>query len=328
VTDGGYVPLNTSIQVDVAASESGYCSHFEWGIFWNNIQRNLNYVVWSQVSPAQSFLSFAASLGFQSIDTTQYPNLAGGSGPQNIAYNWPNGSGVGSYQLQFVTRALATECNIPTDSTPITRTLNVVECKPNWYTDPSNNIEHLVPTAPPNQINVFLDPAIFGADGTTVPAALDAAITSWNNALTASGVSMVRVTSPCPTGPACITVQSTDLGQSICGKSPLAQTDSNGGYTGNNLYLQLNSNASGPWSTWSGASLQRTFAHELGHRLGLKDDSAICDISAVSAVMEPNFSCGIIDYPSTSPTATDTLPINNTVYGGQTRSTCGFPGGL
>ena len=317
--DGGYLALNTIAQFDVAASVTGTCHYYVWCSFYNDQIRYLNVVAWSQVSPSQTNASFQASLAYQNLDTTQYPATVGGSGHQTLSWNTQ-----GTYQLQFVTRAMSTNCSIPTDSTTVTRTINVLKCGPRWAIDSNNNIQHLVPVISPDTISVYLDPTAFGGTGSTIANALDSAISNWNNLVGSSGISLARVTSACSTGPKCITVQAADLGPSQCGYIPPAITDSTGGLTGDNLYIQINNNASADWHTWNATSLQRTFAHELGHLLGLGDYATSCDSSGDSAVMQPNFYCSSVASPLTTPSLSDYLPINNTVYGGRTRTTCGY----
>jgi hypothetical protein len=86
----------------------------------------------------------------------------------------------------------------------------------------------------------------------------------------------------------------------------------------------VNNNSSAKWNNWNSASAQRTWAHELGHLLGLGDYAVSCDSSGNGAVMQPNFACGPTASPVTTPTLNDSIPINNTVYGGYPRNTCGF----
>lgn len=193
------------------------------------------------------------------------------------------------------------------------------KCQPKWDIDQYDHITHMVPPVPPSTISVFLDPGSFAS----AASALEAAIIDWNSVLGASGIKFARVDTACATGPGCITVQGADLGLSACGFSPPAGTDPvTGGYTRTNLVLQLNTNANSKWTDFTSAGLERTFVHELGHRLGLKDADATCDNSGNSAMMQANFDCA--GSPSTSPTINDYLPINNTVYGAHSRNTCGF----
>jgi dual-action HEIGH metallo-peptidase len=161
-----------------------------------------------------------------------------------------------------------------------------------YETTSNGNIAHLTPLTPPNKVQIFLDPNTLSAAGT----ALDGAINDWNTKVTATGVEFQRVSSSCGSGPDCITVQPVSMLGS-CGWTPNSFTDSNGGFVANR-FLQIDSG----WRTWSSASLQRTFAHELGHSLGMDDYSvtSACDTTGNSAVMQPNFYC--------NPTATPYRP--------------------
>jgi hypothetical protein len=193
--------------------------------------------------------------------------------------------------------------------------LNALQCEPKWQTDGNGNLIHLAPPTSPNKIDIYLDPdSLSGA-----ASALDAAIGGWNPQLTGTGIELRRVNSPCGTGPGCVTVQSASLGG--CGFTPPVSTDSTGQIVGN-IFLQIRAN----WSTFTPDSLQRTLAHEIGHLLGLAnyDATEACDTTGNSAVMQENFTCGPDSSPSVNVTINDYLPVKNTVYGGNTRNTCGF----
>jgi hypothetical protein len=223
----------------------------------------------------------------------------------------------GAFTFTSTVQANATPCNLtPASFAGKPFEVSVVKCEPKWRTDPNDHIAHLVPPTPPDPIRVYLDPSTLSA----ARSALDDAIGDWNSHISATGITFQRVDSSCGSGPDCITVQAVpDLGS--CGYRPPLQTDSNGGYVGN-MYLQID----GSWNTWSSQSLQRTFAHELGHFLGIGDYSttSACDATGNAAVMQPNFVCSSASTPLTATSFSDYRPVNNTTYGGKSRLTCGF----
>jgi hypothetical protein len=113
----------------------------------------------------------------------------------------------------------------------------------------------------------------------------------------------------------------------MCGQiAGAAGSDATGGWNGQNLFLYINNNTNYSLASWNAPSAQRTFAHEIGHLLGLADYSATCDSTGNTAVMQKNFDCSPVIAPMAYPTVNDYLPVNNTVYGGGTRATCGFSG--
>lgn len=73
---------------------------------------------------------------------------------------------------------------------------------------------------------------------------------------------------------------------------------------------------------YSSDGLQRTFAHELGHFIGLANyNSAACDVS--DAVMQDQFNCSSQSVMK-AVTINDYLPVANSVYGTKSRKSCGF----
>ena len=147
--------------------------------------------------------------------------------------------------------------------------------------------------------------------------ALDAAIANWNSSVSGAGVPFERVSVTGGTGSRCITVETASLG--ACGRSQWGAPDASGAHTGF-LKLQILPD----WNTWTAESLQRTFAHELGHFLGVGNYSAPTSCVGDDAVLHPGFGYGPTVMPLRTTTLNDSLPILNTVYGGKSKRSCGF----
>ena len=126
------------------------------------------------------------------------------------------------------------------------------------------------------------------------------------------------VTTACTSGPRCINVAATSsLGS--CGFASWAPPNSSTGEHTGTLLIELDST----WATWSSQSLERTFAHELGHFMGLNNYTAACGVN--DAAMQATFVCGPGATPSTTVSMNDDyLPAVNTVYGGKSKLSCGF----
>jgi dual-action HEIGH metallo-peptidase len=140
---------------------------------------------------------------------------------------------------------------------------------------------------------------------------LTTAVTDWENR---TGFDFDIVTDvPC-TGSRCINIDLALI--SDCGIAGGSSTDSTGLRTGTQT-IQINSSA-----TFTTSGLQRTFAHELGHMLGLEDsDSTNCSVS--DAVMQDQFNCEAASVMD-DVTINDWTPVNITAYGSGSRLTCGF----
>jgi hypothetical protein len=174
-----------------------------------------------------------------------------------------------------------------------------------------------VPPAP-NKIKVYL-PSAMAALATQ----LDNAINDWNARIAITSLAFERVGTACVAGPDCITVEVEDipdgLGGYYCGHyshdTPYWAT---GEHTGG-LQLELSST----WASYSAAAQRRTFAHELGHFLGLNELSTTACAQS-DAVMQPAFTCTSTSNPVAALTAADYVPVVSTVYGGHTKKSCGF----
>jgi len=164
----------------------------------------------------------------------------------------------------------------------------------------------------PGTVDVFLDQTTMS--GAT--SALDATITDWNSRLTGTGITFSRVSSSCGSGAHCIEVAPASLG--TCGMASWGTPDpTTGAHTGG-LLLQVHST----WSTFSADSLQRTFAHELGHFLGLHNYTSACGSN--DAAMQDTFVCSPTSAPLKTATINDYLPVGNSTYGGGPTVSCAF----
>jgi hypothetical protein len=74
------------------------------------------------------------------------------------------------------------------------------------------------------------------------------------------------------------------------------------------------------WSSRSDDRLHRTFAHELGHSLGLRDNSGATSNSVMSLAPDCSSTTGL----TLSPTLTDVLPVTSPTYAQNSRKACGF----
>jgi hypothetical protein len=197
-------------------------------------------------------------------------------------------------------------------------TLNVLQCAPNFIdTHPSTGaplpyILRVSPHPSPSPLQIYLPgtPHVLAGAAT----ALDAAISDWNTRVgAASGVFLTRVSSPCGSGSDCITVRELNIGN-YCGTFEGAWD--NNGYFNADMFLNL----SPSWQSYSSTGLQRTFVHELGHALGL-DNNQSCTVN--QAAMNDTFDClGTVS--TVTSTFNDYRPVNNTVYGGKPKTSCGF----
>jgi hypothetical protein len=212
------------------------------------------------------------------------------------------------YEYTSITGAVATNCSISPTSFPQNNTVTVhaLSCKPQF------EVGRFHP-APNSTVQIYLPSAL-----ASLASDLDYAINQWNLYLAIQSVQFQRVGSPCGTGPSCINVEVTNLGDD-CGFARWGPGDTATGFHTGGLKIQLNTT----WQSWSSDSSRRTFGHELQHLLGLANFEDYC-LNESDAIMNPNYSCGSEAHPATAVTKNDHIPVLNTVYDGKSGRSCGF----
>lgn len=311
--DGGYIKTGTLYRLHIAASVAGSCQtrvfQYPPGTCVNSTVTTRN-IGTSTLSVDGVFKGYvvASSSTLQNYDTTVPTNTTS----TGVGYSTAI---LGAHTYTSSTNATQTSCTLAPPSFPQNHaiTVNALKCQPKFVDDTAVDMPHLAPPASPDKVEVFLDPASM-ADAAT---ALDAAIADWNTSVSGAGVPFDRVSVACGNGPRCITVEATS--PEACGRSEWGAPDGSGAHTG---FLKLQVLPS--WNTWTPESLQRTFAHELGHFLGVGNYSAPTSCVADDAVMHPGFGCGPTVTPLKTVTLNDSLPILNGVYGGKSKRSCGF----
>jgi hypothetical protein len=256
------------------------------------------------IAPSNSFT-------IQSVDTTTTPPVGTSSTGASFF-----STTVGEHLLTSNTGWNATVCNLAptTYQTDQPFHLNLVKCAPqfNHPKPPYDALTvHLSPVTPPTTISVYLPSTMSGAQ-----AALDGAIADWNSHLPA-GVQFASTNTACGTGPSCISIGKIVL-QNVCGDSNWNFDPATGEILSN---ATLSLRADWDQLPYSSQGLQRTFAHELGHFLGLSDYPSPCGVS--DAAMQDTFSC-VSSSTTTAVTFNDYAPSSKAVYGGGSRAICGF----
>ena len=256
-------------------------------------------------------------------NTVQYYNTISVVGTNSAGVNWlvsnANNGALGSHIFDTSTSLNLTSCNLPPPSmNSNSLTLNVTSCAPMFEIDQQDNIVHMVPGS---TTYVYVPPSLQGTDLDT---AVGQAIGSWNADLKTNGVAVefVRTTDfqgVCIASANCIEVASGSVEEGGCSKIDIPTTAQSGGLPTGRMTLTISSswnNLKNPW--FPNGSLRRYLSHELGHALGLNENS--CAVAA--SLMTPHV-CGQAT-TTTSATITDQLPVKSTVYGGGTRNSCGF----
>jgi hypothetical protein len=253
----------------------------------------------------------------QPSGNTQYYNTVG---PVNTAYtgpSWTPGSGnLGTYVIKDSTNVGPTICHFtPTiyPATPIE--VNVLKCKPEF--DEPSTYPDLITRLAPGNITIYLPSSL---SGLSTP--LTNAVDAWKDLIPDTGVIPTVTNTDCGSGATCVRVEEADLGNDPAGNPICAQKSGNydtaTGYYSSQIKIRIDDS----WTAAGAARLERTFAHELGHLLGL--DESLC--GGPDSVMRGGvYSC---TDTSTSvpndPTMNDSLPVNKTSYGGGPKTSCGF----
>jgi hypothetical protein len=226
---------------------------------------------------------------------------------------WSTYGTLGEATLRFTEIIYTTACNILPNEKVIEKTAYVLQCEPRLLND-NGNVPHLAPPPPPDKVEVYLDPATMSTAATP----LDEAILDWKNLLGGTGVVFERTGTDCGSGPHCIRVAVGPI--SSCGFASWDPPDPNTGLWTGGLLVELHSS----WSTFSPASLRRTFVHELGHFLGLDNYTSATGCGVDDAIMRDDFVCGPTASPGVAITGGDALPVVKSTYGGGTKTTCGW----
>jgi hypothetical protein len=327
VPNGGYAKVNTIYELHVLVSVNGWCQLYARdgqgqctpgvpGNYYNRTAVGTNqgitgnpygYVVYGNTD-VQTY-NTCGNGNCTPVNTSSNGNLWYPSTEGVYAYTTLNtvGGGTLGSGSQY--------CNMSgfqfSELHPVVFT--VLKCEPKFQgSGASAPIPHIGVPASPDKIQIFLPNTM-----SSLGPALDAAITDLNTQISGTGIVFEKVTSTCGSGPRCISVESASQGN--CGFAAWDSTDAITGVMTGGLRIQLQNT----WATWSADSSQRTFAHELASLLGLNDYSTTaCLVN--DAAMQPAFACGPDEHPSKTVKIDDSLPIIRTVYGGQTRLSCGF----
>jgi hypothetical protein len=162
---------------------------------------------------------------------------------------------------------------------------------------------------------VYVPPAL---QGTGLDTAVQNAIASLNTALNNYGVlvNYARTTTECAGGH-CVKMEVATPGDpNACAEIVTPYTSDSGGQPTSAMTLRIRPD----WNSspaWDNTFLDRTYAHELSHALGLKEN----ECGSSDSIMGIFSSCGQ-SMSTTTATATDAIPVAQTVYGGGTRNVC------
>jgi hypothetical protein len=295
----------TPIQADTSGQITGWCDHYEWGVFKYSERRDINTITIELKSPSGAWtynplFQFPSS---QSMDTRL------GTLP------WPVSFGVseeGEHFSKFTTHGMTTACSIvPTSSTPTQKTLNAVSCLPTWVQ--KDGAPYL--TAFPQDGTPLRIVYSVGLDGP-----VSTAMAAWKTALVAAGRTNfdyeLVLNQPggdgCGTTANCVRVgfdMLTCAGEDACGCSQ-GGTRSGGVYTSPGL-ISLASDWDNNMKAW-------IIGHELGHLFGLHHASTCADDTTVMKTAL------CTSTTLRTATASDAVPVSKAVYGSGPTKTCGW----
>lgn len=319
VTDGAFVrrsDVNTLNQ-GARASLTGQCrvrgcSGPNCVTFFTQ-DRNIGWVPLSYYDPngtppaANFMLTFTPPAAKQSIDSS-IPGTT--NGPVGRCVDTE-----GTWRFRFWVISTATSCNIQPTTHPKTELeVNTMTCRPEWWVDPIDVVNHHPPDGPIT-ISVPL-----GYEQALIP--LQAATQAWESRLARTIQVVPNYTCPLDDG-RCVRVDQTYTGDG-CAELVPGYWDSSTGEWISPPTINLT-------ATWRNAHpdhLKHRFSHELGHYLGLwerEHSSCSCEDTAMGTALSycddpnpPTGSCTLL------PSASDASALQQSTYGKGNRRICGW----
>jgi hypothetical protein len=323
VDDGGYIKKGQQYKAHIAVFATGGCqtrvlSCVGLSCTCVNSAYQVRNLGISKLYDSSGATYFAAVSPISS--TTQYLDTRVPEGTTNTGSSWPYFNIVGTHILTSLTNANSTACNLTPTQFPQDApfTVNVLPCKPKFDTLESGAIPHF----PPGPVNIYTPLSGDGIEG-----AIAAAASAWEAVLGPSGVTFTPTAADCGNAPNCLRI--TEQVVASCAETLGGTANSETGELTSGAGVVLRQGTNG-WRTY-GNALNYMLAHEMGHFLGLDDHSDTGDAPCPTSdsIMSDPVACndqtlganvGISNF----------LPVNNTVYGGAARTSCGFwdPGAI
>jgi hypothetical protein len=310
---------NDGYRIHLKVLTSGGCKQQYWDFWWgcqevpsSQTYRSIGGSPIEKLSPSYSYVGPVQPNNFFNIQTLDTRNQTG-TASTGLSVQFLD---EGSYSFKSDTPLGVTSCSFSPSNREALFTVNVLECKPEWYVNVAGTLNYHGPATGP--IVIAVPPGFSGALGAAKAAASD-----WAAAL---GRDITAVETTCTAGDElCIeldddhgTVEDDPEG---CASLGPASYDTNGVWTGRTR-VRFEPN-------WKGAhadSLRWTIAHELGHYFGLwnrQDGSCGYD----TTLMKGGNCYGTSAPPAGTalgPTASDVSALVNSTYGSQGRSICGW----
>ncbi len=307
VPDGGFVKNFTTLRADASSTLTGACDwYYSDGTFYRTELRNIVGVQIYQYPPTlltsgQTIYPYTPT---QSIDSRISGTTSGSVSAGH--------SELGSYRYTFKTNVYSTNCGItPTASGIIERRVNVVACTVSWFlrtTPPVGATFHL----PAQEIKVYIPATMSILYGTPEnPGPADRALADWNVALAGTGVTFKMVPQSCGSGADCVSFAEGTVAQGC------AQVEAGSSSPDGTANAASTVRLPSAFRTRTPERNRRTVAHELGHLLGLNDNSC----TGPNSIMGP-LACDATTGFTLSPTTTDTLPTTSSTYGNHVQKVC------
>jgi hypothetical protein len=271
--------------------------------------RSLTWIYWSHTPSGESTQNLYYSAGVPRPDTDPQTYDTRNPGPGNSGTT-KSTTAVGKWNFTFRGAMAATNCALPNSSNTITREVNVMTCEPKWSKIGNPPVTHHLPAT---TIQLYIPMGmwsvmVYGPNGDDNGPAVQS-VNDWNSILAGVGPQFQITDTPCGSGAECVWMEETTDPISGCASFTGGVPNYGTGVMTTSSTIKF---PSGTWSSASSDRLRRSVGHELGHALGMTENTC----TGADSIQGTTTSCTSLGTLSPTPTAQDNAQTTTSPYGG------------